>query len=315
MISIRPSLLLVVRLALLAALAAFGGLSPALAQNVVVMVNGHPITSFDIDQRTKLTQMTTRKTPSRQEVIDELIDERIKIQAGQRFRLEITDQDVDNSFAEMGKRMRLSPQQLTATLGQSGIEPGTLKNRIRADLSWQNIVRGKFQSSFQIREKDVLAAAKQKQAGDQPLVDKVTDTEYALRPILFVVPKGEGGASMDSRKRDAEAFRARFQGCETGLPLARQLRDVAVRDQIVKTGSELGPALREILDRTGVDKLTTPEATPNGVEMFALCSKKEIKVEAAALKEARQQIFMERFQRQSKKYLQELRRGAMIEMK
>jgi peptidyl-prolyl cis-trans isomerase SurA len=49
--------------------------------------------------------------------------------------------------------------------------------------------------------------------------------------------------------------------------------------------------------------------------MFALCSKKEIKVEAAALKEARQQIFMERFQRQSKKYLQELRRGAMIEMK
>ncbi|MFZ1171520.1 MAG: peptidylprolyl isomerase, partial [Bradyrhizobium sp.] len=33
--------------------------SPARAQQVVVMVNGEPITNFDIEQRSKLTMLST----------------------------------------------------------------------------------------------------------------------------------------------------------------------------------------------------------------------------------------------------------------
>lgn len=36
--------------------------APARAQNIVVMVNGDPITDFDIEQRSKLDQLTTQKT-------------------------------------------------------------------------------------------------------------------------------------------------------------------------------------------------------------------------------------------------------------
>jgi peptidyl-prolyl cis-trans isomerase SurA len=294
-------------------LLADGAGRPVSAQNVVVLVNGDPITSFDIEQRQKFTQLVTRKSPGRQEVIDELIDERIKIQAGRRYRLDIGDSDVDNSYAEMAKRMRLTAEQLTATLAQGGIEPGTLKSRLRADLSWQQIVRGKFQSSFQFRDRDILAAAESKRKDDQPITEKIAATEYVMRPILFVVPKGRGDAQ--ARKAEAEALRARFQDCDHGLAFARQLRDVAVRDQIVKASTDLPPALRDILEKTGVGRLTTPEITPNGVEMFALCSKREVKVDAPALREARQEMYAERFQAHSKKYMEELRRGAMIERK
>ena len=38
-----------------------GGASPLQAQTVAVMVNGEPITNFDIEQRTKLNFLTTRK--------------------------------------------------------------------------------------------------------------------------------------------------------------------------------------------------------------------------------------------------------------
>ncbi|NVO17687.1 MAG: SurA N-terminal domain-containing protein [Rhodoplanes sp.] len=291
-----------------------GAARPAAAQNVILMVNGDPITSFDIDQRQKFTLLVTHKSPSRQEVIDELIDERLKIQVGRRYKLDIGDSDVDNSYSEMAKRMRLTAEQLTATLAHAGIEPGTLKSRLRADLSWQQIVRGKFQSSFQFRDKDILAAAESKRKDDQPISEKIEATEYVLRPILFVVSKGSGEA-VEARKREAEALRARFQDCDHGLAFARQLRDVAVRDQIVKTSSDLPPALRDILEKTGVGRLTNPETTPNGVEMFALCTKRDVKVDAPALKEARQEMFAEKFQAHSKKFLQELRRGAMIERK
>ncbi|WP_170149744.1 peptidylprolyl isomerase [Rhodoplanes roseus] len=295
----------------LAILLAGGAVQPAAAQNVIVMVNGDPITSFDIEQRQKFATLVTRKTPSRQEVIEELIDERIKIQAGRRFRLDIGDSDVDTSYADMAKRMRMTPEQLTATLAHGGVTPGTLKSRIRADITWQQLVRGKFQSSFQFRDKDILAAAEAKRKDDQPISDKIAATEYVLRPILFVASKGGEGA--ETRRREAEALRARFESCDSGLPFARQLRDVAVREQIVKNSTDLAPALRDLLDKTGVGRLTSPESTPNGIEMFALCAKREIKVDAPALKEVRQEMFAEKFQAHSKKYLQELRRAAMIE--
>jgi len=53
--------------------------SPARAQQVVVMVNGEPITNFDIEQRSKLTMLSTHKMPERQDVINELIDEKVKV--------------------------------------------------------------------------------------------------------------------------------------------------------------------------------------------------------------------------------------------
>src|SRR5580693_7018829 len=60
-----------------AALAAAGLLAvPAVgrAQEVVVMVDGEPITALDIEQRAKFVQMSTQKAPTRKEVLDGLID-------------------------------------------------------------------------------------------------------------------------------------------------------------------------------------------------------------------------------------------------
>jgi len=61
-----------------AALILMGCGSPLHAQTVAVMVNGEPITNYDIDQRSKLNFLTTHKAAARQQVIDELIDEKVK---------------------------------------------------------------------------------------------------------------------------------------------------------------------------------------------------------------------------------------------
>jgi peptidyl-prolyl cis-trans isomerase SurA len=284
---------------------------PVAAQHVAVMVNGEPITTYDIEQRIKFTQLTTHKTPSRQEAIDDLINDKLKVQIGKRYKLEVSDSDVDSAFADMGRRMRMSPEQLTKALAQGGVDAATLKARIRADISWQQIVRGKFQSSLQIRDKDVIEKLESSKKEEKEGVGH----EYVLRPILFVVPRGSPEAVVDARKREAEALRARFEGCETGLPFARALRDVAVRDQIVKTSADLPSALRKILDQTPIGKLTNLEVTAQGVELFALCAKRENKAADAAKREVRDEMFAEQFQAKAKRYLQDLRKGAMIEVK
>ena len=291
--------------------AAMAGPVPAHAQQVVLLVNGDIITDYDIEQRLKFVTLSTHKTPAKSEVIEDLIDERLKIQVGRKYKLDIPDKDINSSYADMSKRMHLSAEQLTQALAQGGVNAETLKSRIRADLVWSTIIRGRFQSSLQVNEKSILAELETRKK-DNPSEDVGYD--YTLRPILFVVPRGNTEAA-ELRRKDAEALRTRFTACDTGLAFARSLRDVALRDPIIKNSSELAPALREILDKTEIGHLTAPETTPQGVELFALCEKKETKAETPEKREARDKIFGEQFQSKAKRYLQELRRQAMIEHK
>jgi peptidyl-prolyl cis-trans isomerase SurA len=285
--------------------------TPAAAQQVVVIVNGAPITTYDVEQRIRFDTLASHKAPSRQDVIQELIDEKLKIQVGRKYKLEVEDSQVETAYANMASRMHLSPTQLTEALAHQNIDAQTLKAKIRADIAWQQIVRGKFQSSLEIREKDLH---------DQILREKKDEKndvgyEYQLRPILFIVPPGASQVVVDSRKREAEQLRVRFDNCNDGIKFAYALRDVAVRDLVVTSSAALAPDMRKILDGIEVGHLTSPDTTAQGIQMFALCSKKANTLDSAATKEVRDQMFAQQFQEKSKRYLAELRRQAMIEVK
>jgi len=275
----------------------------------VVIVNGEPITALDIEQRSKLNALSTQKPVVRQEVIDQLIDERLKIREGKRFGLEASDSEVDGAYANMANRMRSSADQLTQQLARSGINPATLKSRIRADIVWPQMVRGRYQSLLQVGEKDILTAMDSKD-------DEGAGYDYTLRPILFLVPPGSPAAFIDGRKREAEALRGRFQGCDEGIAFSRALKDVAVRDQFIRSSADLPVELRKVLDGIEVGRLSPPEVTKFGVEMFAICAKKQSSADnTPGKRKAKETIMAERFEQRSKQYLQEIRKSAMIEYK
>jgi peptidyl-prolyl cis-trans isomerase SurA len=274
----------------------------------LVIVNGDPVTQFDVDQRSKLIQLSTHKTPTRTEVVEELINEKLKIQLLSRFAIEGIDKDVENAYANMAKRMRSTPKDFTETLAKQGVKVETLKSRIKADLVWSQIVRGRNLSSFQFSDKDVNDRLKAKNREDE----NVAGYDYTLRPILFVVPRGSPPAAFEARAKEAEALRARFQACDTGIAEARGMRYVAVRQQVVKGSAELPAALRDVLAKTELGHLTAPEATPQGIELYAVCAKRQSD-NAPAKKEVRDEMFNEVFETLSKKYLKEVREQAMIE--
>lgn len=290
------------------AFVSFAGGAPARAQ-VAVIVNGDPITAFDIEQRARLERLASQKTPSRDEVINILIDDKLKIHVAKRYGLEIADKEVDNSFATIAQRARATPEQFGQRLQAAGVRPATFKARLRADLAWQQMIRGKFGSTLQIREKDILAALDTRQTDAKDTVGY----DYLLRPILFVLPRGAPAPAVEAKRREAEGLRARFTSCEAGIPFARALKDVAVRDQITRGSADLSAQLRAVIDNVEVGRLTPPEVTANGVEMFALCAKKESGSETPGKRQVREEIYSQRFEEHSKRFLKELRSAAMIE--
>lgn len=281
---------------------------PARAQ-VVVVANGSPITELDIQQRTKLMKTSGHNSVTRQEVIRELIDDRIKIAKAKVYGLEVSEPEIENAFQGMATRQHITPQQFSQALERAGISPNAVKARIRAELTWNALVRGKFSASLQVGESDInKALASSNEASAVGYV-------YTLYPITVVIPKGSSDGVIQSRRQLAENLRSRFQTCNEGLALARALRDVAVREPVNRSSADLPPALRDLLGSMEVGRLTAPEPTPNGINMFALCAKKESTTETAAKREAREQIYAKRFAAESKKFLEEIRKQAMIEYK
>jgi len=282
----------------------------ASAQEVVV-ANGSPITELDIQQRTKLVASSTNKTPARQEIINDLIDDRLKIAKAKVYGLEVTDAEVDEAFGNMAKRQRITPQQFAQVLDHAGVSANTVKARIRAELTWGQLIRGKFGSALQVGESDVANALRSRNENDKATVGYV----YTLYPITIVVGRGSGEADINAKRREAENLRSRFVTCNEGLAMARALRDVAVREPINRSSLDLPPQLRELLANMEVGRLTTPEVTAQGLQMFALCAKKESSDDSPAKREVREEIFTKRYEAESKKFLEEIRKQAMIEYK
>jgi peptidyl-prolyl cis-trans isomerase SurA len=285
-----------------------GGVSPLPAQSIACMVNGEPITGLDIEQRTKLNFLTTRKQMSRQEVLDELTNEKVKLKEAKRFGVDPSASDVDQAYTGMSQRMRLTPEQLTKSLESQGVRPETLKGRLKAEMVWGSLVRGRFKESLQVGEKDVAAAAEQ--SGEATQTEAF---EYKLQPIVLIVPRGSAQSAIDVRRKEAESLRERVQTCEQANSYFKSMQNAAIREIVTKTSADIPGPLRELLDKTPVGRLTPPEITKQGVEMVALCDRKPTKIDTPKKREIREKMFAQKYEAKQKAYLGDLRKAAMIE--
>ena len=283
--------------------------SPAQAQTVVVMVNGEPITDLDIESRSKFDFVSSHKQPSRQEVINELIDEKVKLKEGKKYGVDPTASDIDQSYAGMAQRMRITTDQLSKSLEVKGVRPEMLKNRMRAEMVWTSLVRGRFKEQLQVGERDV-AAAVQAQNGEKLQVEGF---EYKMQPIVLVVPRGSSQAAIEARQKEAELYRSRITSCDEANSQFRSTPNAAIRDSVTKTTADLPEALRKVLDDTPVGHLTPPEVTKQGIEMVVLCSRNPTMIDTPKRREVREKMYVEKYEKTSKRYLAEIRKAAMIE--
>jgi peptidyl-prolyl cis-trans isomerase SurA len=284
--------------------------TPARAQTVIVMVNGEPITEYDIDQRIKLNFLTTHKQSSRQDVINELIDEKVKIKEAKKFGVDPTSSDIDQAYGQMAGRMRITSDQLTKSLEGQGIRPDTLKSRIKTEMVWGSLVRGRYKERLQVGEKDVAAAVKADGGEGQQQAEAF---EYKMQPVVLIVPHGASQSAIELRQKEAETLRARVQTCDEASAYFKTMANAAIRDPLIRTSADIPANLRKVLDDTPVGHLTPPEVTKQGIEMVALCGRKPTTIDTPKKKEIRDKMYAEKYLATSNAYLQEIRKAAMIE--
>jgi len=134
-----------------------------------------------------------------------------------------------------------------------------------------------------------------------------------MQPVVLIVPRGSAADAIETRKKEAEALRARIQTCAEVNSFFKSMQNAAVPAAVTKTSADIPPSLRELLDNTPIGHLTAPELTKQGVEMVALCAREPTKIDTPKKKEIREKMYSEKYDAKSKWYLREVRKAAMIE--
>jgi len=281
---------------------------PAGGGHVVALVNGDPITALDVVQRQRLSELMTRKPQNRQDALEELINERIKLQQARNQKIEITDAQVDKVFSGMAQRAGRKTADFTTAIEHEGVDLKRFKTRLRAELGWRQVLEQRAPGVFQVRDADLVAIL---MAHGEAAQTKAV--QYTLQQIVFVVPRNSPDGVRTGRTKEAEQLRSRFSSCEQDLPSVRELREVVVKEPVVRMSTDMAVQYKQLLDKTPDGKMTPPEVIPTGIEVVAICSRKEIVADVSARREFKEELLSKRLAEHEKYLLDYFRKQSIID--
>jgi peptidyl-prolyl cis-trans isomerase SurA len=280
---------------------------PAFASEIKYVVNDIPVTSGDIAHRAAFLKLQRKKGDAAQEMIDQTL----RMAEAKRLGIRVSDAQVEAAYQRFASSNKMQLSQLDGVMEKSGVSKGHFKEFIRAQMAWNQALTARYRSgdgTGAVSEQDLVRKMLEK-GGAKP-----SATEYMLQQVIFVVPAAERSATLAKRKREADAMRARFNGCSTTHEFAKGLIDVTVRD----LGRVLAPQLpadwAEQIKATKVGGATVTRETERGVEFIGICSSREVSDDKVA-----QMVFQnegsggdKNADELSKKYVNELKAKARI---
>ena len=128
------------------------------------IVNGDVITQTDVEQRLALLAIANgNQIPAdqidalRQQVLRNLIDETLQIQAAKNDKIEIKPADIDKTIERVAANVKQTPEQLAGYLEANGSSIKSLRRQVEGEISWQRLQREKIESGVSVGDDDVKA--------------------------------------------------------------------------------------------------------------------------------------------------------------
>lgn len=309
MASVRKTLLSL-NFAIFAAMAVASTSVPgtaAFASEIKYVVNGTAVTSYDVQRRAAFLKLQRRKGDLSKLAGDDMVDQTLRKAEMNRLGIRVPDDAVNTAYGRFAQSNKMTTKQLDGVLNQAGVTPQHFKDYIRTQLGWNQALTRRFRAQGgTMSEQDAVRRMLQ-QGGAKP-----SATEYMLQQVIFVVPASERGA-IAKRKREAEAMRGRFSGCERTREFAKGLLDVTVRDLGRVLAPELPKDWAEQIKATKVGGATPVRETDRGVEFIGICNAREVSDDRVA-----KSVFQaegtedQQGEELNKKYIAELRARAKI---
>lgn len=154
------------------------------------IVNGDAITQTDIDQRLALLAISNgTNIPAneidqlRQQILRNLIDETLEIQAAKADKITVSSKDIDRAVQRLSSGANQSPQQLADYLQSHGSSMAALRRQIEGELAWNKLQQKEIEDTVSVGDDEVKS-----------VIDKLKASkgieEYRVGEIYIAAPGG-----------------------------------------------------------------------------------------------------------------------------
>lgn len=167
----------------------FGSALPSIVKATAI-VNGFPITQTDIDQRLALLSIANgQPIPAdqldelRQQVLRNLIDETLEIQAAKNDKITVTDKDLDRAVETVAKNNNQTVEQFTDYLQSHGSSLSSIRRQIEGQIAWDKLQQKEIEDTVSVGDDEV-----------KTIIDKLKASkgaqEYRVGEIYIAAPGG-----------------------------------------------------------------------------------------------------------------------------
>ncbi len=207
---------------------------------IVAVVDGDVITNGDVESRTRLFAMSTG-LPLASDVIErlkpqivrQLIDERLRIQAARNQKVIVSDKDIGAAIREIELRNNMPQGGLRQKLAAAGVSQRTLVDQIRAQLGWGQVLRGLLADKLSVSdaEADEQLRLRAQESGRQEYrigeifvpIDDPTNTADAQRFAETVIKELRAGAPFPLVAAQFSQNQSALEGGERGWIQTNQM--------------------------------------------------------------------------------------------
>jgi peptidyl-prolyl cis-trans isomerase SurA len=256
----------------------FGSFDPKV-RKATAIVNGDIITDTDVDQRLSLVLLANQGAAItdeeverlRLQVLRNLIDETLQIQAAKAAEVPVSDTEINDAFARVAQNFKYTPAQFTAFIKSKGSSASSLKRQIRGEMSWQRVLGRKVEPFVNVGDDEVKSVIARLDA------EKGTQ-EYHVQEIFLSSTPDTDADILASANKIVSQIRA--GGSFTAY--ARQFSeasDAAVGGDLgwVRAG-QLPDALMTIVQGMEPGKISEPIHIAGGYWIVSLKDKKQLLV-------------------------------------
>ena len=141
----------------------FGAAMPSVVKATAI-VNGDVITQSDVQQRLALLAIANGgQIPPEEaqrlseQVLRNLIDEVLEIQAAKTEKIDIKQSDVDKTVRRVAQNVKKTPDELGLYLDSNGSSIRSLRRQIEGEIAWQRLQRAKIESGVSVGDDEVKA--------------------------------------------------------------------------------------------------------------------------------------------------------------
>jgi peptidyl-prolyl cis-trans isomerase SurA len=245
-------------------------------RKATAIVNGYVIPETDINQRLALFLASNRvQLPpdqiqiARAQILRNLIDEALQIQAAQQDEINIEQREVDDYYARFAQSLGRTPQEMDTYLESVHSSARSMKRQIYGEMAWQRLLQRRINPFVDVGDDEVEAVLQRLQASRGT-------SEYRVAEI-FLSATPETAAEVEA---NANRIIQQIRAGANFSAYARQFSEAST----AAIGGDLGwvraeqlpPEISAVVQQIPIGAITNPIPVPGGYSIVALVDKRQI---------------------------------------